>query len=51
MYVLFVFRTVSNNELNTIAMHCPDMEQLDILGTSEYNLADLKKYVLLYCNS
>ncbi|GBM25693.1 F-box/LRR-repeat protein 4 [Araneus ventricosus] len=39
---LTAIRTVSNNELNAVAMHCPDMEQLDILGTSEYNLAGLK---------
>ncbi|GIY87414.1 hypothetical protein CDAR_320621 [Caerostris darwini] len=39
---LTAIRTITNSELDAIAMNCPEMEQLDILGTSEYNVASVK---------
>ncbi|GIY51607.1 hypothetical protein CEXT_628541 [Caerostris extrusa] len=44
---LTAVRTITNSELDAIAMNCPEMEQLDILGTSEYNVASVKN--LLEC--
>lgn len=35
-------RNTSNEDLNAIAINCPEMEQLDILGTREYTVAGLK---------
>ncbi|XP_055935988.1 F-box/LRR-repeat protein 4-like isoform X1 [Argiope bruennichi] len=39
---LSAIRTLSNSELYSIAMHCPDIEQLDILGSREYTLHGVK---------
>ncbi|PRD27203.1 UNVERIFIED_CONTAM: Fbxl4 [Trichonephila clavipes] len=38
----FCGKNTSNDDLNAIATHCPEMEQLDILGTREYTVAGLK---------
>lgn len=42
---LTAIRTVSNNEVNTIASFCKDIEQVDILGTCEINLATIQKFL------
>ena len=43
----FSCRTVCDKDMNEIAERCPNMEQLDILGTREVSQAAAQKWVRL----